>query len=69
MEKSMSKEKKVDLKQEAQSKMETLVEQHNELVKELESANARLAEIKQMIIEHQGYMKGLEACEKDCEVK
>ncbi len=65
----MSKEKKVDLKQEAQSKMETLVEQHNELVKELESANARLAEIKQMIIEHQGYMKGLEACEKDCEVK
>lgn len=65
----MSKEKKVDLKQEAQSKMETLVEQHNELVKELESANGRLAEIKQMIIEHQGYMKGLEACEKDCEVK
>jgi len=65
----MSKEKKVDLKQEAQTKMETLVEQHNELVKELESANARLAEIKQMIIEHQGYMKGLEACEKDCEVK
>ena len=65
----MSKEKKVDLKQEAQSKMETLIEQHNELVKELESANARLAEIKQMIIEHQGYMKGLEACEKDCEVK
>jgi len=65
----MSKEKKVDLKQEAQTKMETLVEQHNELVKDLESANARLAEIKQMIIEHQGYMKGLEACEKDCEVK
>ena len=65
----MSKEKKVDLKQEAQTKMETLVEQHNELVKDLESANARLAEIKQMIVEHQGYMKGLEACEKDCEVK
>jgi len=65
----MSKEKKVDLKQEAQTKMETMVEQHNELVKDLESANARLAEIKQMIIEHQGYIKGLEACEKDCEVK
>ena len=65
----MSKEKKVDLKQEAQTKMESLVEQHNALVQELQSANERLAEVKQMIVEHQGYMKGLEACEKDCEVK
>ena len=65
----MAKEKKVDLKQEAQTKMESMVEQHNALVKELQGANERLAEIKQMIIEHQGYMKGLEACEKDCEVK
>jgi len=63
----MAKEAKVDLKQEAIDKMETMVEQHNELVKELESANGRLAEVKQMIIEHQGYMKGLEACEKSCE--
>jgi hypothetical protein len=62
----MSKEKKVDLKQEAMEKMESMVEQHNELVKELESANGRLAEIKQMIIEHQGYVKGLEACEESC---
>jgi DNA-directed RNA polymerase specialized sigma54-like protein len=69
MEKSMSKEKKVDLKQEAQTKMESMVEQHNALVQELQGANERLAEVKQMIIEHQGYMKGLEACEKDCEVK
>ena len=65
----MAKEKKVDLRQEAQTKMESMVEQHNALVKELQGANERLAEIKQMIIEHQGYMKGLEACEKDCEVK
>ena len=65
----MAKEKKVNLKQEAQTKMESMVEQHNALVKELQGANERLAEIKQMIIEHQGYMKGLEACEKDCEVK
>ena len=65
----MSKEKKVDLKQEAQTNMESLVEQHNALVQELQSANERLAEVKQMIIEQQGYMKGLEACEKDCEVK
>ncbi len=65
----MAKEKTVDLKQEAQTKMESLVEQHNALVQELQSANERLAEVKQMIVEHQGYMKGLEACEKDCEVK
>ncbi len=63
----MAKEAKVDLKQEAMDKMNTMVEQHNELVKELESANGRLAEVKQMIIEHQGYVKGLEACEKSCE--
>jgi DNA-directed RNA polymerase specialized sigma54-like protein len=65
----MAKEKKVDLKQEAQTKMESMVEQHNALVQELQGANERLAEVKQMIVEHQGYMKGLEACEKDCEVK
>jgi len=65
----MAKEKKVDLKQEAQTKMESMVEQHNALVQELQGANERLAEVKQMIIEHQGYIKGLEACEKDCEVK
>jgi DNA-directed RNA polymerase specialized sigma54-like protein len=65
----MAKEKNVDLKQEAQTKMESMVEQHNALVQELQGANERLAEVKQMIVEHQGYMKGLEACEKDCEVK
>jgi|TARA_R110002012_G_scaffold286079_1_gene477438 DNA-directed RNA polymerase specialized sigma54-like protein len=63
----MAKEAKVDLKQEAQTKMESMVEQHNALVQELQGANERLAEIKQMIIEHQGYMKGLEACEESCE--
>ena len=64
----MAKEK-VDLKKEAESKMESLVEQHNELAGNIQEANSRLAEVKQMIIEHQGYMKGLEACEKECEVK
>jgi prefoldin subunit 5 len=62
----MAKEK-VDLKQEALTKMETLVEQHNILVKEIQSANERLAEVKQIIIEHQGYIKGLEACDGDCQ--
>jgi len=67
----MAKEKKetVSLRQEAETKMETLVDQHNELAGQIQEANGRLAEVKQMIIEHQGYMKGLEACEKDCEVK
>jgi|TARA_Y100000768_G_scaffold387236_1_gene377848 prefoldin subunit 5 len=63
----MAKEKKVNLRQEAETKMESLVEQHNELVNEIQEANARLAELKQMIIEHQGYMKGLEACDTNCE--
>ena len=62
----MAKEKKVDLKQEAMQSMETMVEQHNELVKELQESNGRLAEVKQMIVEHQGYIKGLEACEESC---
>lgn len=64
----MAKEK-VDLRKEAESKMESLVEQHNELAGNIQEANARLAEVKQMIIEHQGYIKGLDACNKDCEVK
>lgn len=64
----MAKEK-VDLRKEAEDKMESLVEQHNELAGNIQEANARLAEVKQMIIEHQGYMKGLDACKKDCEVK
>jgi len=57
----------VNLKQEAQTKMETLVEQHNTLAKEIQSANERLAEVKQMIIQHQGYMQGLEACDGNCQ--
>jgi len=64
----MAKEK-VDLKKEADSKMETMVEQHNQLATEIQEANARIGEIKQMIIEHQGYMKGLEACDKQCDEK
>ena len=64
----MAKEK-VDLKKAAESKMETMVEQHNQLATEIQEANARIGEIKQMIIEHQGYMKGLEACDKQCDEK
>ena len=49
--------------------METMVEQHNKLVQEIQEAQGRLGEIKQMIVEHQGYMKGLDACKEDCEDK
>ena len=65
----MAKEKNVDLRQEAETQMETMVEQHNKLVQEIQEAQGRLGEIKQMIVEHQGYMKGLDACNKDCEDK
>jgi len=64
----MAKEK-VNLKKEAENKMESLIEQHNELAGNIQEANARLAEVKQMIIEHQGYMKGLEACDNNCKEK
>ena len=63
----MAKEKKVNLQQESETKMASLVEQHNQLVNEIQEANGRLAEVKQMIIEHQGYIKGLEACDENCE--
>jgi hypothetical protein len=62
-----SEEKKTDLKAMASSEMESLVEQHNELVKTIQDAQGRLAEVKSMLIEKQGYLKGLEACEKDCD--
>lgn len=64
----MAKEK-VDLKKEAENKMESLVEQHNELAGNIQEANSRLAEVKQMIIEHQGYIKGLDACDENCKEK
>ena len=64
----MAKEK-VDLKKEAEDKMESLVEQHNELAGNIQEANARLGQVKQIIIEHQGYIKGLESCDKNCEEK
>ena len=62
-----SEEKKTDLKAMASSEMEALVEQHNELVKTIQDAQGRLAEVKSMLIEKQGYLKGLEACEEECD--
>ena len=52
----------VDLKEQATKEMEVLVEQHNELVKGLQDGQGRLAEVKQQIVEKQGYLKALEDC-------
>ena len=60
------KETEVSLKDAAMTEMETLVEQHNQLVQNIQEAQARLSEVKNMIVEKQGYLQGLEDCEKEC---
>tara|TARA_X000001382_G_scaffold99522_2_gene73937 strand:- start:2016 stop:2210 length:195 start_codon:yes stop_codon:yes gene_type:complete len=63
----MSKEKKeLTLKEKSQAEMEVLVEQHNELANQIQEANARLSEVKSMILEKQGYLKALIDCEEEC---
>ena len=64
-----NKTEKVNLKDEALKEMESLVEQHNELVKNIQDSQGRLAEVKNMLVEKQGYLKGLEACDAQCEKK
>ena len=58
------KDKKVNLREETAKEMETLVEQHNELVKTIQEQQSRLSELKSMIVEKGGYMKALEDVEK-----
>tara|TARA_X000001382_G_scaffold99946_2_gene74485 strand:- start:832 stop:1017 length:186 start_codon:yes stop_codon:yes gene_type:complete len=61
----MAKEKmEVSLKEAATTEMETLVEQHNTLVKNIQEGQARLTEVKEMLIAKQGYLKALEDVEK-----
>ena len=64
----MAKEKKVDLKAVAMKEMETLVEQHNELIQSIQEQQGRLNEVKSMLTEKQGYLKGLEDCNANCEI-
>lgn len=64
-----NKTEKVNLKDEALKEMESLVEQHNELVKNIQDSQGRLAEVKNMLVEKQGYLKGLEDCDAQCEKK
>ena len=59
--------KEQNLMDQAKEEMTVLVEQHNELVKTVNDAQARLAEVKQMLVEKQGYLKGLEDCNANCE--
>jgi hypothetical protein len=47
--------------------MNSLVEQHNELVKSVQEQQGRLTEVKSMLLEKQGYLKGLEDCDANCE--
>jgi chromosome condensin MukBEF ATPase and DNA-binding subunit MukB len=63
----MAKEKKIDLKAVAMQEMETLVEQHNELIKTIQEQQGRLSEVKNMLVEKQGYLKGLEDCDAQCD--
>ena len=46
--------------------METLVEQHNELIQSIQEQQGRLNEVKSMLTEKQGYLKGLEDCDEQC---
>lgn len=63
----MAKEKiEVSLKEAATTEMETLVEQHNTLIQGIQESQARLTEVKEMLILKQGYLKALEDCEKEC---
>ena len=64
----MAKEK-VSIREKAENEMGSLVEQHNELVQNLQEMNARLSEVKQMIVEKQGYLKALDDCDKECKEK
>ena len=55
-----------DLKEKALQELESLVEQHNELVKIIQESQAKLSEVKSMIVGKQGYIQGLEDCDKEC---
>ena len=63
----VQKKVKSDLKEAATKEMEVLVEQHNELVNSIQESQARLAEVKNALVEKTGYLKGLEDCEENCE--
>tara|TARA_R100000278_G_scaffold3742_1_gene6623 strand:+ start:2730 stop:2930 length:201 start_codon:yes stop_codon:yes gene_type:complete len=63
----MAKDKQeLTLKEKAQKEMESLVEQHNDLSSSIQEMQNRLGEVRNLLLEKQGYMKALDDCEKDC---
>jgi len=67
MVKSETAKETANLEAEAKAEIEILVEQHNTLVAELQDANGRLAEVKQSIVDKQGYLRGILDCKQECE--
>lgn len=59
------KEKIKKVSEQGNKKLETLVDQYNELTNEIQSLQGRLAEIQTMLVRQQGYMD----CVKDIEAK
>ncbi len=59
------KEKVKKISDAATKKLEMLVDQHNELTKEIQSLQGRLQEVQTMLVKQQGYMD----CVKDIEAK
>jgi len=53
----MKNDKKI--KEEAQSKMESLVEQYNELTSSMQELQGRLQEVQTEIVKQQGYLAAL----------
>ena len=59
------KEKIKKVSEQGNKKLETLVDQYNELTNEIQSLQGRLAEFQTMLVRQQGYMD----CVKDIEAK
>lgn len=47
--------------------MQKLIESHNQLIQQINDANTQLADLKSAIVEKQGYLKGLEDCDAQCD--
>tara|TARA_R100000664_G_C2758414_1_gene147268 strand:+ start:590 stop:796 length:207 start_codon:yes stop_codon:yes gene_type:complete len=62
-----NKKEKVSLKDTAMEEMQKLIESHNQLIQQINDANAQLADLKSAIVEKQGYLKGLEDCDAQCD--
>tara|TARA_R100000808_G_scaffold20503_1_gene44319 strand:+ start:1778 stop:1984 length:207 start_codon:yes stop_codon:yes gene_type:complete len=55
-----------DLKEKAMKELDLLIEQHNDLVKLIQDSQMKLSEVKSMIVGKQGYLQGIDDCDKEC---